>query len=177
MTKRRFCFMFFLLICFSLPLTATAQTVNIPDDNLRAIVENALGRTSGATITAADMEIFTIANLANRNIRNLTGLEYATNLRVLNLGAVTTPSGFRVNNNFISDISPLEGLNNLEELNLEVNVISDISPLGGLNNLTKLFLGDNAISDISPLGGLNNLTQLGIESNSISDISPLRRIK
>ena len=47
MTKRHFCFTFFLLIYFSLPLTATAQTVNIPDLNLRAIVENALGKPPG----------------------------------------------------------------------------------------------------------------------------------
>ncbi len=173
MTKRRFCFTFFLLICFSLPLTATAQTVDIPDPNLRAIIANELGKTSGEAITAADMARFGGIRLPNSNIRNLTGLEYATNLRVLNLGAVDTADGFRVNNNFISDISPLAGLTNLEELILEVNVISDISPLEGLNGLRRLFLGDNVISDISPLEGLNNLIQLGIERNLISDISPL----
>ena len=58
MTKRRFCFTFFLLICFSLPLTATAQTVDIPDDNLRAEIEKALGKTPGEAITAADMAKF-----------------------------------------------------------------------------------------------------------------------
>ena len=48
---------FFLLICVSIPLTTTAQTVNIPDPNLRAVVEAALGKASGATITVAEMEL------------------------------------------------------------------------------------------------------------------------
>ena len=173
MTKRCFCFTFFLLICFSLPLTATAQTVNIPDSNLRTIIAGALDKTSGEAITRADMARFLELPIPNSNIRNLTGLEYATNLRVLNLGAVRTTGGFRVNNNFITDISPLARLNNLEELNIEVSAISDISPLAGLNNLRWLFLDDNSISDVSPLEGLNHLELLALENNFIADISPL----
>ena len=195
MTKRRFCFMFFLLICFSLSLTATAQTVNIPDPNLRAAVETALRKPSGATITAADMELFDRANLANRNIRDLTGLEYATNLEALSLGAQQVAPGVSVNSNSISDISPLArltklqvlalegnsisnisplaGLTNLQLLDLSGNSISNISPIAGLTNLTGLFLGGNSISDISPIEGLTNLTHLYLDYNSISDISPL----
>jgi internalin A len=39
----------------------------------------------------------------------------------------------------------------LNYLNLTRNNISDISPLGGLINLEELFLSFNNISDISPL--------------------------
>ena len=170
MTKRRFCFTFFLLICFSLPLTATAQTVNIPDDNLRAIIAGALGKASGETITVADMERFVIYDFPNANIRDLTGLEYATNFEVLDLGV---EPGTRNNSNSIQDISPLEGLNKLTHLWLERNEISDISPLAGLNNLEILQLWDNLISDISPLAGLSNLEELFLASNLISNISHL----
>ncbi len=173
MPKRRFCFTFFVLICFSLPFTVTAQTVNIPDDNLRAIIENALGKAPGDTITAAEMEIFTIANLPNANIRDLTGLEYAINLTNLNLGPVREGESVR-QSNILSDISPIAGLTNLEELNLEFTFLSDISALQGLNNLTKLYLGGNVISDISPLAGLNKLMYLGLENTFLSDISPLQ---
>ena len=40
---------------------STAQTVNIPDANLRAAIESALGKASGATITAAEMATLTRA--------------------------------------------------------------------------------------------------------------------
>ncbi len=172
MTKRRFCFTFFLLICFSLPLTATAQTVDIPDPNLRAIIANELGKTSRATITTADMARFTTLRVANASIRDLTGLEHATNLRVLNLGAVRGATGY-TNSNSIQDISPLAGLNKLTDLRLERNSIWDISPLEGLTNLETLFLWDNLILDISPLEKLTSLTALDLSFNFISDISSL----
>ena len=172
MAKRRFSLTFFLLICLSLPLTATAQTVDIPDPNLRAAIESVLGKASGATITRADMETFTIADLRNSNIRDLTGLEHATNLTILDLGAQRV-QGVWTNSNSIHDISPLAGLSELTELWLDRNEISDISRLEGLNNLEVLWLSHNEISNISPLAGLNNLTQLSLWNNSISDISSL----
>ena len=98
----------------------------------------------------------------NASITDLTGLEHATNLTLLNLP-----------DNSISDISPLAGLNNLAELYLSDNSISDISPLAGLNNLIWLELHNNSISDLSPLKGLNNPLWLELSDNSISDISPL----
>ena len=173
MMKQRFCFTFFLLICFSLPLTVIAQTVNIPDDNLRAIIENAFGRPSGATITAADMELLQTADLRNRNIHDLTGLEYATNMEVLLFGFEQVAPGISVNTNSISDISPLARLTKLQALDLESNSISNISPIEGLTNLQFLALSGNSISNISPLAGLTNLTQLFLGGNSISNISPI----
>ena len=140
MTRQPFRFTFFLLICLSIPLTATAQTVNITDPNLRAAIEAELGKASGDTITADDMATLTQLEAENVDIRVLTGLERATNLTELYLY-----------NNSISDISPLAGLTNLTWLYLDNNSISDISPLRGLTNLTELYLDNNSISDISPL--------------------------
>ena len=152
MTKRRFCFTFFLLICFSLPLIATAQTVNIPDSNLRAAIEEALGKSSGATITRADMATLTQLFAANASIRDLTGLEHATNLTLLDLGGVDV--GFWINSNWVSDLSPLAGLNKLETLYLELNLISDIAPLAGLTNLRNpMALGQLNIRHLA-LGGI-----------------------
>ena len=83
----------------------TVLTVNIPDPNLRAEIENQLGKTSGAIITTADMETLTQLFATYANIRNLTGLAHATNLTELYLAG-----------NFISDISPLQNLINLTDL-------------------------------------------------------------
>ena len=187
MTKQPLRFTLFLLICLSIPLTATAQTVDIPDPNLRAAVEAQLGKAAGDTITTDDMVNLTELIARNANISNLAGLEHATNLTDLrlrdnNISDISSLSGLNnLTDNNISDISPVAGLNNLTALILWNNNISDISSLSGLNNLTALDLSLNNISDISSLSGLNNLTVLGLNNltvlglpgNSISDISPL----
>ena len=136
--------------------------VDIPDSNFRAAVESALGKASGASITAGDMVTLTNLEARNVNISNLTGLEYATKLTKLSLGG-----------NSISDISPLSDLTQLTRLSLWANSISNISPVAALTNLTDLNLSGNAISSIAAVAGLTQLTWLHIQSNSISDITPL----
>ncbi len=165
MKKLILCFTFFLLIWLTLPLPVTAQIVNIPDPNLRAAVEKALGKASGATITIADMATLTRLETSEIGIRDLTGLEHATNLTVLNFDL-----------NLVSDLSPLASLTNLIGLYLVGNSTSDLSPLAGLTNLKDLFLSSNGISNLSPLVGLTQLTRLGLNNNSVSDISPLTEL-
>ena len=126
MKTPRFRFAFFLLVCL-LPLTATAQVVNMPDPNLRTAIETELGKTSGAPITVDEMTTLTHLGARNANISDLTGLEGATNLKSLRLGG-----------NSISDIAPVTGLTNLKVLSLWANSISDISPVEALTNLTEL---------------------------------------
>ena len=152
----------------------SAQTVSITDSNLRAAIEDKLGKAPGATITQTEMEGLTDLPAANADITNLTGLEAATNLVILDLGYEYDPSeGRDINHNSISDLSPLSGLTQLAGLDLEGNQISDISPLAGLTNLLILELGNNNISDISALAGLTNLRNVTLWENNISDISPL----
>ncbi len=149
-------------------ISATApqvRSVNIPDANLRAKIERALGKTSGATITVTEMATLTTLNAQSSRITDLTGLETATNLTTLKLG-----------NNSISDISALTGLTSLTELQLWDNPFSNLSILASLTNLTKLYIWRNGISDISALAGLTSLTQLKINGNSISNISILSRL-
>jgi len=141
--------------------TSPATTaVNIPDSNLRAKIEAALGKGAGDPISATEMEALTSLTAQDASIRNLTGLETATNLTTLKLG-----------DNSISDLSPLTGLTQLTELQLWDNSISNISAVAGLTNLTKLYLWGNAITDISHVTGLTNLTHLRLGENSISDVS------
>ena len=173
MNKQLLRFIFFLLMYLTLPLAATAQVVDIPDANLRAAIESALGKASGAPITVAEMATLAEFEAENAAINDLTGLEFAANLERLELGHKRV-GNTDVNSNSISDISPLAGLTNLERLDLEKNSISDISVLAGLTNLTWLNLAYNPISDISPLAGLTNLTWLALNKNpTISDISSL----
>ncbi len=59
--------------------------VYMPDANLRAVIRDALGKSRFAPITTTDMASLTTLDASNRNIRDLTGLEFATNLTELNL--------------------------------------------------------------------------------------------
>ena len=145
-----------------------SSPVAIPDANLRAAIETALGKARGAPITVAEMATLTgLRDLEapEANIRDLTGLECATYLRNLDL---------RGNN--ISDISPLRGLTLLRHLYLGGNNILDVSPLRGMTRLIYLDLWGNNILDVSPLRELTSLVHLDLGGNKISDVWPLREL-
>ncbi len=149
------------------------EGITIPDVNLRAVIADSLNKAKDEAITAAEMATLTRLEAPNLRVRDLTGIEYATELTVLNLGYVLTNGG-RVNNNSISDLSPLSGLTKLTELNLFRNTIADLSPLSNLKELRELDLSGNSyISDLSPLSGMTRMRTLHIYSNNISDLSPL----
>ena len=188
LTKRQHIYVYALTFCaalfFVFPLMTQAQTVNIPDANLRAAIEEALGKTSNARITAEEMLTLTRLEAPNRSINDLTGLEAATNLEDLRLlhnsisdlsplAGLTRVHRIWVGHNVISDLSPLKDLINLASLGLEHNLISDLSPLEGLINLRDLNLAHNATSDLSALAGLIKLEWVGLNENPLADLSPL----
>ena len=162
----------------------STTNVDIPDANLRAVIENSLGKARGASITRAEMASLTRLEAPNSNISDLTGLEFATGLTSLDLSNneisdisvianSTNLTWLNLSVNIIADITPLSGLTKLTSLDLSHNIIADITPLSGLTSLTSLNLSVNAMTDISPLSGLTNLTRLRLHDNFFSDISPL----
>ena len=117
------------------------------------------------------MATLTVLGGWDQGIRDLTGLEFATNLETLDLGE-NLETG--INSNDISNLSPLSGLTNLWWISLSRNSISDISPLAGLTNLGILYLNDNSISDISPLvanTGLGSGDEVYLGNNPLSSTS------
>ena len=128
-------------------IAGQAKPFSLPDANLRSVVEAALGKSAGDTITAADMARLHILYAHQSQISDLSGLEAATNLSWLFL-----------HGNTITDLSPLSGVTSLNGLTLNQNNISDVSPLSGLTNLVYLTLDQNRITDFSPIddivGGL-----------------------
>ena len=157
------------------------EVVSIPDANLAAAIREALGLPPGAAITSDAMLKLTEL-LTWGSVTDLTGLEYATNLTGLNL-----------DNQPISNLSPIAGLIQLEWLGLSHTDVSDISPLASLSQLRSLDLGKfrsrdlgtgaseslrlsyghTDVSDISPLASLTQLERLFLGHTGISDISPL----
>ena len=159
--------------------------VHIPDSNLRAAIAEELGKSPNAPITVKEMEGLGRLVARNRGIRDLTGIQFATNLSKIDLrdneisdlsplAGLINLRELRLDHNFQpSDLSPLAGLINLEVLDFTFNV-SDLSPLAGLINLEYLHFTGTNVSDFSPLAGLINLESLGFSRTpSISDISPL----
>ena len=146
------------------PVRPPGTVIRIPDPNLRRAIAEELGKGTNAPITVEDMEgLGPRFEAADRNIQDLTGLQFAINLRYLQLDG-----------NEISDLSPLASLINLRDLRLHDNPLSDISPVRGLINLTRLEFDESSVSDISPVRSLTNLTYLEFDLTLVSDISPVR---
>ncbi len=168
-----------------------AGSVNIPDRNLREAIAEELGKdnTAVVAITFDEMKTLTTLNASDMDIKDLTGLEFATNLESLEvrdnqisdlspLKNLKNLASLKLFNNPISDLSPLAEMNQLKELtladhsNFDLGVV-DLSPLAGLNNLTWFSCGNIKIVDLKPLAGLVNLDGIRLSSNGVSDFSPL----
>ena len=124
-------------------------------------------------------------NAWNTPIADFSTLENARRLRWIEFGndnfisALPSLEGLQslrrleINNCNISDLTPLAELTQLEWLELVNNLISDITPLRNLRGLEHLNLDANIIEDVSPLAGLTRLELLYLENNNVSDVSPL----
>ena len=172
------------------PVTIPGAVVRIPDPNLRAAIAEELGKSPNAPITVEEMERLRNLDAQNRDIHDLTGLQFATNLdelvlghwggkgnQVSDLSPIASLTGLRLlflHNNPISDISLLKGLN-LTRLVLNGTLVSDLSPVRSLTKLTELVLDDTLVTDLSPVAGLINLEWIAFSDGNgkISDISPL----
>ena len=87
-----------------------------------------------------------------------------------------TPEFKFIQTHGIKNLLGLENAVNLEKLDLNENEISDLSPIAKLNKLTKLSLIRNRISNLQPLSELTNLEYLDLYANKIVDISPLAKL-
>ncbi len=143
--------------------TDSETLVEIPDAALRKALERALGKDSDEPITRGEME--GLRYFRASSVREITGIEYALNLR-----------GLTLDRGAISDLAPLSGLASLTDLFLYYNEVSDLAPLVGLASLARLHLAHNQISDLAPLARLTSLTELYLAHNQISDLAPLARL-
>ncbi|MDA2314434.1 leucine-rich repeat domain-containing protein [Bacillus cereus group sp. MYBK32-1] len=125
-----------------------------------------LGRENlNAPITKEDLlqvKKLEIPKEKGKEIKDITGLEYMTNLEKLTLEGVGLKN--------IEFISNLKQLNNV---NVSHNQIEDITPLSSLENLQWLNLADNHIKDVTVIGSMLNLFSLNLAGNEIRDVRPL----
>ena len=170
------------------PLLPATKVVSIPDPNLAAVIRRFLGLAPNERITQRDLLKLTELFVSGPQIKDLTGIENAKNLKILSvintsvsdwtiLTKLTSLRYLGIIQNGMSNLTPIAGLTNLTWLDLYENEISDITPLAGLTQLSILQMYGNKISDITPLAGLIQLRQLSLEDNRISDITPLTELK
>ena len=159
--------------------------VEVADPNLRQAIREALSLPDGVPLTQLKMLHLTELDAWNRNIKDLTGLQYATNLEFLRLWSneikdltplvnLTKLELLALWGNQITDLSPLANLTKLKELNLAYNAVESVEPIAGLINLQTLNLTINRVQDITPLAHLINLEFLYIRENLVTDITPLQ---
>ena len=135
-----------------------SNDVEIPDPNLKRAIREALELPNGIPITQLEMSKLKRFKAIERQIHNITGIEYAINLQSLALPL-----------NQIQDITPLTGLINLEFLSLRGNPIDDLSLLSNLAKLTYLNLTGVPITELTPLSNLTQLRELLLIDCAIDD--------
>ncbi|PGM95261.1 leucine-rich repeat domain-containing protein [Bacillus cereus] len=127
--------------------------------------ENFGRKNINAPITKEDLlQIKTLEILKEKGkeIKDVTGLEYMTNLESLTLEGL----GLK-NIEFISDLKQLNAVN------VSHNQIEDITPLSSLKNLQWLNLADNHIKDVTVIGPMLDLLSLKLAGNEVRDVRPL----
>ena len=165
----------------------SAQIVEIPDPNLRQAIRERLELPDEAPITQLEMLRLTKLNAKEAQIENITGLEYAINLKSLvlstnNIQNITPLAGLinldslTLQNTPITDLAPLSNLTQLTYLNLTGAPIKDLTPLANLAQLKELHLGHCQIRDLTPLSNLTQLMVLNLSKNQIVDVSPLANL-
>lgn len=157
------------------------QEVVFEDKNLQRQIIEKLG--IDEIVKVKDM--LKIEEITLNDVSSLVGLEYASNLRDLEIINSETSLDviIRLSNleilklsNCKTNFSDISQAINLKELAIENSSLLDISFASGLYNLKVLFLKNNFISDTMPLLSLTNLDTLNLENNyliSILDILTL----
>ena len=166
------------------------NVVYIPDPNLRTVIAKRLFKAMDVPITVEEMESLADLNVNKaefpnlESIKDLTGLEYAINLRELSIAGhevsdLSPIAGLRkirllvLVHNPISDLSPLAGLSELEDIKLDHTLVTDISVLAGKAKLKSIRMWGPPISDMSPLADLPNIERIDLCGNEISEIPSL----
>ncbi|WP_440121257.1 leucine-rich repeat domain-containing protein [Tenacibaculum sp. Ill] len=143
----------------------TCPIINFPDPNFKqALVEDYDTDGDGEICIDEAEKITLIGNYNNKNISDLTGIEYLTNLTVLYLNSnkltsVDFSNNLKLRNLSLSynQISSINIENNLalESLDLSNNLLTNIN-INNNKNLRSIFINDNKISKLDA----SNLTKL-----------------
>lgn len=168
-----------LVIALPALVAAMAAAVGIffgmSSDDIEVKIGGEMYPLSTTKIVMQNMEL-TNAQIANlKHMKKLQYLDlsdnYITDLSCLD--GLTNIEYLFFNNNNVSDLKFASSMNKLKKISAENNSISDISALEGKNDLEEVFFGDNFVTDISPLAGCDKLKKAGFNEAQIGTVDAL----
>ncbi len=117
-------------------------------------------------------------DISGCRLPSIEGVQFLFGLIELKAGAFVAPDGF-IDLNYLTDISLLAQLPQLEVLDLGYNNLTDITSLRALTHLTHLVLKHNyGLKDISALSELTQIQVLDLSyAYSISSLRALDRLR
>ncbi len=139
---------------------AKAQVVNFPDSNLESAVRDALQIYAPTNIYRTNMITLTNLSAGFRGIQNLSGLETATNLTVLDLSY-----------NSVTGFSALTGMPHLVQLSIPGNQLQTLAGVGAAPSIKLMDAGNNSLTNLAGLTGMTNLIRLWVGGNQLIDLS------
>lgn len=90
------------------------------------------------------------------------------------LSELVNLEGVHFSNNIgITDIDFVKNLTNLTKITGEYTEVKDLSPLEGKTKLRYVFFGDTQVTDISPIAGASGLSKVGFNRCNIENIDAL----
>ena len=116
---------------------ASSTEVTISDRRLRSAIERKLGKSSGDTITVADMRRLRELDARGQRIRTLSGLQYAINIEKL-----------RLSDNAIDAMPDMCGWDDIKVLQLDDNVLEGTLDLSDLTSLVSVHVRRNFLSEL-----------------------------
>lgn len=144
------------------PRCPPGQVVDIPDSALRKIVGVIVGVWPDHSVTCDAMQHLTRITNPLFGVKSLKGLQYATHLELLDL-----------QENDVTDLSPLAHLPRLRTIRLWQNGLTTLDGLGELPLLAELDVSQNGLRDISALATQTTLTTLRMNRNDVTSLAPL----
>ncbi|MEL7182288.1 MAG: leucine-rich repeat domain-containing protein, partial [Pseudomonadota bacterium] len=118
-----------------------------------------------------DEEVLDLSDL--RALGRLPDMSGLLSLQKAYLGGRSKDRLLQLHSPRLQDISALQDVPDLRELDLSFKPVSDIGVLSGLTGLTWLDLSGTEVSDIGVLSGLTRLTWLDISGTEVIDIGVL----
>lgn len=161
--------------------------VHFQDANLEQAIRKQIDKSDDEAILLEDIESLTSIDLSHQGIKNLEGLQFATNLTYLRLfnndledisplGALTKLRGIDLTANRITSIEALAAMSDMEEMKLSGNLISSVEVVKRFPRLQYFEANHNRISDIQALSTAVHLSMLELGNNQIADFEPISNL-
>ena len=149
-------------------ISVLAYSGVVADKNLQNLLNVLLNKEEGTSITSADLLVLTDLDAKETSLVDLTGLQAGINLTHLYL-----------DNNQISNLSPLADLGKVTEINLTNNLIKSVEAFSTWRGECKINLNGNLIRDLSPLVNnpwLSGNTEIQVQGNPLNSNALLIQI-